>query len=234
MAIKADISESNPDGGGNFFTEACKCHFIVMGWEDHSGVANPYVEVEMQALASDVPSQVGKKRQERFYLGAKSIGKLLEWACAVGIYNKPQWAADKAAGVSPGIEVEDAVGRQFAAPVAMNLFDIAYCNKQIEKYTKANDHINLAKEVEKKAKNEGKPFPQIGGTSGFTYWALGDEEADKVPLDRESVAQFGNVFLTKQGTKRQRGSGPTPPAAGMPAPVTPPSTPPVNTASSFL
>lgn len=233
MAIKADISESNPDGGGNFFSENCNCHFIVMGWEDHSGASNPYVEVEFLAVCSDVPSQIGKKREERFYLGAKSIGKLLEWACAVGIYNKPQWAADKAAGVSPGIEVEDSIGRQFAAPVAMIPFDAEWCKKQIAKYTAAGDHTNAAKEQDKLTKNEGKKFAQIGGTSGFTYWALGDEEADKVPLDRESVAQFGNVFLTKQGTKRMRGSGPTPPAAG-PAPITPPVTPPVNPASSFL
>ena len=231
MAIKADISESNPDGGGNFFSENCNCHFIVMGWEDHSGVANPYVEVEFQALASDVPSQVGKKRQERFYLGAKSIGKLLEWACAVGIYTKPKWAADKLAGISPDIEVENSIGRQFCAPVAMIPFDIEWCNKQIEKFTKTGDHVNLAKEVDKKAKNEGKKFAQIGGTSGFTYWALGDVESDSVPLDQESVAQFGNVFLTKQGTKRQRGSAPV----SNPAPLAPQNNaPPVNTASSFL
>lgn len=234
MAIKANISESRPEGGGDFFSERCNCHFITEGWEDHSGTASPYVEITFQALESDVKSQVGKKRNERFSLHPKAIGKLLEWACAVGIYSKPKWAADKAAGISPDIEIENAIGKQFCAPVGMTAFDVKYCQSQIEKYTKAGDTVNLQKQQDAMTKNAGKSFPQVGGDSGFTYWALGDEESDKVPLDAESVAQFGGVFPTKQGTTRKRGSAHAAPPAGHPAPVTPPVTPAPNAASAFL
>ena len=66
--VKVDTSESNPSGGGNGFDEKCDCHLVIESWEDHSADAKPYVEFDVVAVASSVPSQVGRKRKEKFYL----------------------------------------------------------------------------------------------------------------------------------------------------------------------
>ncbi len=230
MALQVSVQgTSSEGGGGNGFSKPCNCHFVVENIEDHSGDAGfPRVEVTVVSVASNVPDQVGKKRTEKFPLtpppgsDKSPLPKLLQFCCAVGLYTKPQWDADVANRVDPIINVEDAIGRTFTAPVSMKAYYEAGTKKKIEKCKAAGDHVSLAKLEEELAKNAGKSFPSLGGDWNDIFHALGDPESDSIPLDPDYLASFQNGMLpTKLGTFRQRGSKPQPAGPAKPAPVSP-------------
>jgi hypothetical protein len=225
--------ESNPEGGGSGFSERCDCHFIIEGWEDFSGESNPRIGIDVVAVASTVESQVGRKRTERFSLHPKAAGRLLEFACAIGLYTKDQWKKDKETGNSPNIDFEQAVGRQFAAPIGMTKFDEAYWKKRLKECQTAGDTIGVEKAEEQLSKNSGKSFPQLGGDHGFTFWGLGDPEADHVPLSAVDADVFKGNLPTKNGTTRRRGDAPAGGAAKA-ATNTPPAGKPSGAASKYV
>lgn len=210
--VKAAIGESSGGESGNGFTERCDCQFVIEGWEDHSHEQKPYVEFSFVSVASTVASQVGKKRSERFSLAGRGVDKLLNLACAVGVYSVPQWESDKKSGADPDINCDGMIGLSFCAPVGMTPFDLAYWTKRAQEYESHGDTESAEKARQKIEQNRGKLFPQIGGDKGFTFWAMGDPESDHVPLDSlGGVISVSGPLLTRHGTTRVRGQKLAPP-----------------------
>jgi len=176
--VQVNSEETNPEGKpGTWFTKDCDIIALIENVEDFSATADPRVEVKFRAETSTVPDQVGKDRTERLNLTGKAASKFLELACAVGCYTKGQWKQDVENKVNPDINEQDFVGRFCAFRITM-----------------------------KPAKNpkEGKAgllFPNID----FNIWAIGDPEADHIPLTQEIIDSFPNGLPTKTGALRKRG-----------------------------
>lgn len=203
--VQIPTGETKPEGGGGIDAD-CDCHFVIEGYEDFSQDGSPRLVFDFVVLASTDPNQVGKKRKgESFSLNANAAGRLLELACAVGLYSKPQWKADKEAGVDPDIPYQDSVGCQLCSQVHMKPFDSKYWQGRLDKAAAAGDTADVEKCQSQIEKNGGRSFAQLGGKSGFTFWAIGDKEADHVPLDQEMIAAFpGGMLPTKTGELRKR------------------------------
>lgn len=212
--VKVPVSESSGGEGGNGFSERCRCHFVIEGWEDHSHEQKPYVDIMFASVASDVPSQAGKKRNERFSLVGKGVDKLLNLACAAGIYSIPQWEKDKKEGIDPDINCDAMVGMTLCAPVGMSPFDLSYWTKKLQECESHGDTEGADKARSKIEQNRGKSFPQVGGDKGFTFWAIGDPEADDIPLDPlGGIINVNGPLPTRHGTTRVRGQKNQSPAA---------------------
>lgn len=251
--VQLNTQGTDPNAVGTGFSKPCLCQFVVESVEDHSGDANfPRIEVTVVSVTAapapgatgqnaNVQDQVGKKRTEKFPLtpprgsDKNPIGKFLHFCCAVGIYNKPQWEADTKAGVNPVINEQDAVGRSFCAPISMKEFYVAGAEKKIEKYKATGDTVNLQKAQEELDKNRGKSFPSLGGDWNDIFWAVGDAEADNIPLDADYLqVPLSGPLPTKSGVPRLRGSVAAPPAGNTKAaPVNTPA-PPAGSAASSL
>jgi hypothetical protein len=185
------------------------------------GMPTPHILVSATIQSSTIADQVGKKvKEDRFPLSGNGLNRTMEFACACGIYSKPQWEADVAAGVNPDLPLENCVGILIASPVRHKKWDDSrdtkYWNGEI---SDLQARINAGEDADGKlqqkldraqdtlANKRGRL--QWGGPSGFTYWAVGDAEADGIPMKDEDLALFpGGMLPTKQGTPRKRGSGP--------------------------
>lgn len=201
--VKLDTSKTKPDGGGGGIDKACDCLFMVEKYEEK--LTEGRLDFEFVVLSGTDPSQIGKKRDKSFFLSAAAAGILCEFACAIGCYTKDQWKADIDAGIEPDLPLHESEGRMFCAPVFIKPFDEKYWRGRLAKAKADNDAADAAKCEEKIAKNAGKAFPEIGGDRGFTFWAVGDPEADHVPLDADAVSVWPNGYPTKNGTLRVRG-----------------------------
>lgn len=194
--VKVNTHNTEPDStGGNSITKSGNYHFLVEKVEDFSQSDDPKLEAHMIVLAGDHADQVGKKIRETFWLAgddekktALAHGKLADFACAIGLYSKAQWRADKEANVQPDLPVETmAEGRQFCAPI------------QMKPYTGNNP--------EKKKKNEGRVFANFV----FKFWAVGDPESDAVAKCPDYLSVFssmGGALPTREGPPRIPGTKP--------------------------
>lgn len=234
MAIQVNTADTNPEssGGGKYINEKCDCHFSIKDVRVISSARKntPGVEVTVKAESSTVPSQIGREHTERFYLSGKGVDRFLQFACATGLYSLVRWDEDRQAGRNADFDEQMLLGRQFCAPVEMLPFteeDERRCQERLAECQAAGDADGAAK-WEKRLQNR-YPQAQVGGDKGFTFWALGDPEADHVPLDPQAIAMFGGMLPTKHGGLRRRGDGPTG-RSGAPIAPAPVSTPPANPA----
>jgi hypothetical protein len=120
MGLQIPLDETNPEGGGKkWIDEECDVQFMVNDYTDRSADEKPRLEFKLVVVSATKPAQIGREMTEEFYLTQKALGRLLELACALGLYNKQQWKADKEAGVNPDIEFGEAIGRCFCARVRL-------------------------------------------------------------------------------------------------------------------
>lgn len=223
-AIPTQGSDPNK-GSGDWLTGECDAIFVI---EDYKEVGQPGADdwhclISAYVHSSSVADQVQKKVKDEKFFFMKAKNKIFEFACALGLYNKPQWDADVAAGNSPNIPLEESVGLMFATPVRHKKWDdsrdSAYWNERLQNARSSGDD----KMIEKceRILREKKGNLQIGGSSGFTFWAIGDQEADHIPLSPQDIAAISpqGLLPTKMGTPRKRGSsaGAQMAAGGRPA-----------------
>jgi hypothetical protein len=206
--VMVNVNETNPEGG-DFISDECGCHFVVDEFRDFSGKNPPYLEFDFRVLASTLPSAVGKSlKKERFNLTGKGAGRPMELACATGLYTKEQWADDKKAGRGSDVPFDDIVGRQFAGEIKRKAWDddrdTKYWTEQMQ-LAQQNGDTDKVEKCQKVL--EGKRGRlQLG----FDIWAIGDAEADHIPLDADTIATFDGNLPTKHGDTRRRGE----PASG--------------------
>lgn len=241
--VMVKASEGNPDSG-DFVTEECDAILVIEEYRDLSNDSqNPRIEIDVVIDSATVATQIGKKIKkaknspsggERFSL-VHVPNRITEFACAVGIYNTVQWRKDKEAGVNPDLPFETTIGMMFASPIRHKRWDEkrdpAYWQGELEKATaEADAGGEGADKAAQKAKRcqrilqEKRGNLQIGGESGFTFWGIGDAEADHIPLTEATAAilaaNFPNGLPTKSGTLRKRGAAATAPAGnGAKAPA---------------
>lgn len=221
--VKINVSESKPDGG-DWLNDECDCHLIIDNVENFANnQESPRLEFDFRIVGAvdprnnPLPSVVGKSlKKSRFALTANAAGRLMELACAIGLYTKEQWRKDKEASVEADLPLDtDSVGRQFCAPIRRKPWD-DYAERSAKDNLKAaqeaGDEKKVATYTRVLANKQG--MLQIGGEKGFTFWAIGDADADHIPLDPDYIATFENGLPTKNGTLRKRGSAATPPAGG--------------------
>lgn len=118
-----DTSMSDPNGVQRFTGEG-RHHLHVVDVIDDGDKW----EVYYQSLASDNPADVGAKGKETLWKPnpskpdfiAGAINKALHFCCAVGLYSKERWAADKTAGRPANCDPVNAKGREFIAKVTVN------------------------------------------------------------------------------------------------------------------
>lgn len=151
-------AETNPDGGGSFLGVG-RHHCIVDSCELITNDKGTQIVAELQCLASDSPEAASKTHREYFGLTGKAAGRLLTFYCAIDLYSREQWQADKAAGVSPDIDESKAVGRQ----LMVELQDEEYEGKKKAKAGFRFHHVN-AKEVASWPKDQASLL-MLGGAS---------------------------------------------------------------------
>lgn len=213
-------TDADHKGGGGGIDQKGNYHLLIEKFDDFSQADNPTLKFQFVVIGGDHAEQIGRKHTETFYMTGRdekgtvsAQNRILEFACAIGIYSKQQWRADIEANRPADLPFESAEGRQFVAPVEMRPYG--------------------GKDEEKKKQYEGRLFASLG----FKFWAVGDQEADAVHKDADYLSMFGppgSPLPTKEGTPRVPGTA-APNGNGHKAPpvtpasqkaVTPPATPP--------
>jgi len=235
--VRVPAGQTDPENkGGSGIEKAGNYHFAVEKCEDFSQSDKPRLEFHLIVIGGQHADQIGKKIRETFWLTgddekktASAMNRLTEFACAIGLYNKVQWRADKEANQTPDIPLESqSDGRQFCAPIEMR----AYGGKDAAKQEQYRD----------------RKFANFG----FKFWAVGDEESDAVPKDPDYIGLFGPAgcaLPTREGPPRVPGTkhvapaghgnghgqqqhASTPPATTQPVTRAAASTPPAKPAAS--
>lgn len=220
-------TDADHKGGGGGVDQKGDYHFLIEKFDDFSQAENPSLKFQFLVIGGANADQIGRKHTETFFLQGRdekgtvsAQNRVLEFACAIGIYNKQQWRADIEAGQPADLPFESAELRQFCAPIEMRPYN--------------------GKDPEKKKQHEGRLFANLG----FKFWAIGDQEADHIPKDPDYLSMFGppgSPLPTKEGPPRVPNTattaqaGPNGIGTGHKAPpvtpasqkaVTPPATPP--------
>jgi hypothetical protein len=214
-------------GSGDWLTEECDVILSVEEYKEAGvGTEDYHCLITAVVHSSTVPSQVGKKVKDQKFFFLKSQNKIFELSCALGLYTKPKWEQDVAAGAAPNIPLEGCGGMMFATPVRHKKWrepdDTQYWSEQLQ-VAKQNGDEKKAKRCQDVLQAK-RGMLQIGGDSGFTFWALGDPQSDGIPIDAATMAMLSATFPhglpTKMGTPRKRGESAGP---QMPAKKTAPS-----------
>lgn len=194
--VHFDGGDTKPEGsGGDFIDKEGTYHFTVADYDpSHENDVDPQnnnrfngnLTFTFQVLAGDHDDQTAKTSKQTYYLGKSKDGgtgnmdRMIELACAMGLYTKKQWreAVEKKLPIS--IDFDQCIGRQFIAKVAHE-----------EDYKKA-----------KNADGSIKRYWRVGGWRDF--FALGDPEVNgKVKTDPEWASlllqAFGGKLPTKEG-----------------------------------
>lgn len=195
--------EYKEGGNGDWVSKPCRCHFFIKEVnEDFLNSAKPRYEIEFLAVSSSEPDQVGKfihkDKGGAFYVSGAAIGRLFELGCATGVLNRAYMKQQVEARADVEFEPKLMEGRSFVADVA---FKPGLTNPE-------------------------KKYANIGGESGFQFFALGDEEVDgfKIDEDTASYAMENGMLLTRNGEWRKRGTKP----AGVASASKPANAPPKN------
>lgn len=213
--VKIPTKGTDPEksGSGDYIDQEGDFHFSIEGARDMSGADSPHIEFDLSVLGSTAHGQEGRKHKEKFYLvgaddakTAACSNRLLKFLCAIGLYDEETWKAAKDAGNSPDID--------FDPDTAIGM---QFCAP-----------VTLRPGTQ----NKNMKFSNIG----FTFWSVGDEEADHIPKNAEwlsTVVKDGQL-PTRKGGYRKPGKGgnggaakaapakPSPAKPAAPAAKTPP------------
>ena len=123
--MKMNTQGTKPEGGGQYIDKPGMYHFVVStsGLNDAGGYQK--LSYECETVGGEHPDEVGKKVTYDLFLPEGSqfpednASNILRFACALGIYSKSQWTADRDGGVEADLPVDQADGLQFVGKVEM-------------------------------------------------------------------------------------------------------------------
>lgn len=210
--VKIATRGTDPDksGGGDYIDQEGNFHFSVEGARDNSNAEKPCIEFDFSVLGSTANGQEGRKHKEKFFLvgadDAKTAAchnRLLKFLCAVGLYDETKWRAATASGNAPDLDFDPE-----------SVVGMQFCAPVTLKPGTTNPNMKFS-------------------NLGFTFWAVGDEEADGIPKNAEwlAIVMKDGCLPTRKGEFRKPGNGgsgqaakpnATKPTASKPAAKTPP------------
>lgn len=123
--MKVGTQGTKPEGGGRYVDKAGLFHFVVNQQSIDTAGNGEVLRSEVEVVGGEHDDQVGKTVSYDLFLPEGSqypednASNLLRFGCALGIYSKQQWAADRESGIAADVPVDEASGLQFVGKVEM-------------------------------------------------------------------------------------------------------------------
>lgn len=191
--VKISTQGTDPDRkGGIYLDQEGDFHFSIEGARDNSADANPTVEFDLVVQGAVNPDCIHRKMTEKFYL----VGQTPEKTTA-------------------------AINRFTKFLCAVGLYSEAQWKADREAQVELDVDVETAIGRQLCARvrvSEGKKPGQKFANLGYDLWAVGDQEADSIPKNREWIEAIedNGKLPTRAGGWRVPGAAP---AGGGAAPL---------------